>query len=76
VIPAAVMMKLATIGLSAEQAEAVADMLTEVESATEDKSSAAIALRRANDRDRKARERAKKNVASGADDQVTSQHRT
>ena len=41
-IPARVLAKLATLGLSGEQAEAVADMLSEVEAATKEASEAVI----------------------------------
>ena len=56
-IPASTIAKLATLGLTPEQAAAVAEMLTEVEISTEQKSAAEIQARRANDRDRKARQR-------------------
>ena len=56
-IPASTIAKIACLGLSAAQAEAVAAMLTEVELATEAKSDAAIEARRANDRERKERQR-------------------
>lgn len=56
-IPAAVMMKLATLGLSPDHAEAVAQMLADVEQATKAEGNAAIETRRANDRERKSRQR-------------------
>jgi hypothetical protein len=56
-IPASTIAKLALLGLSPEQTEAVAAMLSEVEQATEGKSAAAIEARRANDRERKERQR-------------------
>lgn len=54
-IPASVMMKLATIGLSVEQAQAVASMLSEVEAATKVESEAVVEKSRS-----KARERVQK----------------
>ncbi len=56
-IPSDVLMKLATIGLSEEQARAVAEMLSSVEKATKSESEVALEARRASDRDRKARQR-------------------
>lgn len=56
-IPASTIAKLATLGLSTDQASAVAEMMAEVEAATEAKAGAAIAARRANDRNRKDRQR-------------------
>lgn len=56
-IPAHVLAKLATLGLSRDHAEAVAAMLTDVEAATKQESASAIEARRSNDRERKARER-------------------
>lgn len=56
-IPASVLARMATIGLSAEQADAVALMLADVEAATRNEGNEAIEARRANDRDRKARQR-------------------
>lgn len=51
-IPTSVMMKLATIGLSAEQAEAVASMLSEVEAATKTDSEAVVEKSRSKARER------------------------
>lgn len=56
-IPASVLARMATLGFSPEQAEAVATMLSDVESATRDEAAEAIEARRANDRERKARQR-------------------
>lgn len=56
-IPAAVMVKLATLGLSTAHAEAVAAMLSDVEAATKVEAGAAIEQRRSADRERKARQR-------------------
>lgn len=56
-IPTAVMMKLATLGLSSDHAEAVASMLTAVEQATREEAGSAIEARRAADRERKSRQR-------------------
>lgn len=56
-IPQAVLIQLATLGLSAEHAQAVAAMLSSVEQATKDEAGAAIESRRASDRERKARQR-------------------
>ena len=56
-IPAKTMARLATIGLTDEQAEAVAAMLAEVERATEEKAAAAIEARRASEAARTARYR-------------------
>lgn len=56
-IPAATIAKLATLGLTPSQAEAVAAMLTEVEQATEAKAGEAIEARRKADRDRQTRRR-------------------
>lgn len=56
-IPAAVLAKLATLGLTPEHAEAVASMLATVEDATRNEAAAAIEARRANDRERKLRQR-------------------
>ena len=67
-IPSATIAKIACLGLSPTQADAVAAMLTEVELATENKSDAAIEARRANDRDRKRRQRpAKSREVTGQD---------
>lgn len=57
VIPSDVLAEMATLGLSREQAERVASMLARVEKATEARSNDAIEARRANDRERKARQR-------------------
>jgi len=59
-IPPDVLTEMATIGLSRDQAEKVAGMLARVEAATEEKSEAAIEARRANDRERKERQRHRK----------------
>lgn len=56
-IPAEVMTRLATLGLEPEHARAVAEMLSAVETATKAEGDAAIEARRANDRERKARQR-------------------
>jgi hypothetical protein len=56
-IPTAVMMKLATLGLSSDHAEAVASMLTAVEQATREEAGSALEARRAADRERKSRQR-------------------
>lgn len=56
-IPPATMARLGTLGFTPEQAAAVADMLSEVEAATEAKAGAAIASRRASDRARQQRKR-------------------
>lgn len=56
-IPASVISKMATLGLSEAQADAVSEMLAAVEAATEDRAAAAIEARRRNDRDRKERQR-------------------
>ncbi|WP_420961100.1 hypothetical protein [Brucella sp. IR073] len=56
-IPPTVLMKMATIGLTEEQARAVAEMLSSVEQATKDEVGHAIEARRASDRERKARQR-------------------
>ena len=56
-IPAATIARLAGLKLSAEQATVVAEMMSEVEAATEAKAGAAIAARRASDRERKERQR-------------------
>lgn len=58
-IPTSVMMKLATIGLSAEQAEAVASMLSEVEAATKSESEAVVEKSRTKARERVQRWREK-----------------
>lgn len=51
-IPTEVIMKMATIGLSKEQAEAVADMLTAVETATKNDAEAVVAVSREKGRER------------------------
>lgn len=56
-IPADVVAEMASLGLSRDQAEKVADMLARVERATEAKAAEAIEARRANDRARKDRQR-------------------
>lgn len=56
-IPADVLAKLAVLGLAPAHASAVAAMLVDVEKATKEEASAAIEARRANDRDRKARQK-------------------
>lgn len=63
-IPSSVMMKLATIGLSVEQAEAVASMLSEVEAATKTESESSIEARRSADRARAKRRRARLDISS------------
>lgn len=55
--PSKVMAKLATLGLSNEQAEAVAGMLMEVESATQAEAERTLEQRRAADRKRQAKRR-------------------
>lgn len=60
-IPASVMMKLATIGLSTEQAAAVASMLSEVEAATKIESEAVVEKSRSKARERVQRWREKNN---------------
>lgn len=72
-IPAHVLAKLATLGLSRDHAEAVAAMLADVEAATKQEGAGAIEARRANDRERKARERERKEQMSR---DVTGQHVT
>jgi|HubBroStandDraft_6_1064221.scaffolds.fasta_scaffold13410_8 hypothetical protein len=56
-IPAAVIAKMASLGLDWEQAEAVAAMLRSVEEATKTELADGLEARRANDRERKARQR-------------------
>ena len=56
-IPASTIAKLASLGVSPDQANVIAEMLAEVEAATEAKASGAIEYRRANDRERKERQR-------------------
>lgn len=56
-IPAATIAKLASLGLTAEQTSIVADMMAEVEAATEAKAGAAIEARRDNERARTSRYR-------------------
>lgn len=56
-IPASTLARLAMLGLSGDQAEAVATMLRDVEDATKADLGAALEARRANDRSRKARQR-------------------
>lgn len=64
-IPASVMMKLATLGLSAEQAQCVATMLTEVESATKAEADSIAEKSREQTRVRVQKWREKKKVEAG-----------
>jgi hypothetical protein len=57
VIPASVIVRLATLGLTGAQADSVASMLSEVETATERKVGAELEARRASDRARKQKQR-------------------
>lgn len=56
-IPTETLVELATLGLSRDQAEAISKMLRAVEDATRAESASAIEARRANDRERKQRQR-------------------
>lgn len=56
-IPPSVLMRMAVLGLTAEQAAEVADMLAAVETATKEEAGASIEARRRSDRERKQRQR-------------------
>ena len=61
-IPSSVLSRMATLGFTEEQAIAVSEMITEVERATIDQGNQAIEARRANDRERKQRQRKSREV--------------